>query len=99
MTALEIGLVAFVALAILIAVVVWWSGREKPKPAPMPPPSTPQAIEVQQASKLSSTRPLQQKDPPVLVSDKCPHGRRRREYCPICDPDGYRQNFGDWQTD
>lgn len=29
----------------------------------------------------------------------CPHGIRRREYCAICDPDGYRAHYGDWTSD
>lgn len=30
---------------------------------------------------------------------RCPHGIRRREYCPICDLEGFRENFGDWRTE
>jgi len=32
------------------------------------------------------------------VSAKCPHGKTR-EYCAICDPDGYKHHYGDWEKD
>lgn len=35
----------------------------------------------------------------VANPSTCPHGKRRREHCAICDPDGFRANFGDWRSD
>lgn len=32
-------------------------------------------------------------------STHCPHGNRRREFCPVCNPDGYAYNFSDWTKD
>jgi len=32
------------------------------------------------------------------VSVKCPHGKTR-EYCAICDPDGYKHHYGDLEKD
>ena len=32
------------------------------------------------------------------VSTKCAHGKTR-EYCAICDPDGYKHHYGDWEKD
>lgn len=36
---------------------------------------------------------------PVSSESRCPHGKSRSEYCYSCNPDAYRYNFGDSQSD
>lgn len=73
-----------------------------PAPAAAPPPA--QTLATLSASYAAGSRVGTVEPPPAgavprMGASHCPHGQRRREFCPICDPDGYRLNFGDWRTD
>lgn len=71
-------------------------GPTKPAPKPIAN-SKPNAIERPIAApkpRANSKSATEQS----AESTKCPHGKTR-EYCAICDPDGYVYHFGDWTTD
>jgi hypothetical protein len=68
---------------------------------PNPPQTRPapkQAIVVATRGIPPSPAMVTLKVPEPKPTD-CPHGKRRREFCPICDPDGFAENFGNWETD
>lgn len=58
---------------------------EKPKPI----------IAVRTEPRPSFNRGFGTTKPP---SSKCPHGKTK-EYCAICDLNGYERHYGDWKTD
>ncbi|MCB0070295.1 MAG: hypothetical protein KDE20_02505 [Caldilineaceae bacterium] len=92
----------------LARIRAWFQGRRSAAPVATPaPPAKPASRPAQsRPSPASHTRVVEQAAPALAVPAKsaakakpCPHGKRRREYCAICDPDGFRRNFGDWRSD
>lgn len=88
------------------------SGLFKPAPDQPAPPDPGTLDRPARKSGMAAARPVAPPAPTVTpataarpapsrpaAAQPCPHGKRRREYCPICDPDGYRHNFGDWTAD
>ena len=83
---------------------------QPPAPSPTPParasaPENPTPLASTAKVKITTTtlthaeRRKRASAQPQTDPEYCPHGKRRREYCHICDPNGYRKNFGDWNSD
>ncbi len=106
---LALGIIVFVAIVSLfgrkpkaeirpiVARPVIRHAEERPKLGVPSPPSfeKPKPVLAMRAQPERSKAVLKTIEP---VSSKCPHGKTR-EYCAICDPDGYKHHYGDWEKD